>query len=78
MSFTHYLISDALWGGIELLLPVHKTNHLLSTHRKRVDNRDVLRVVLEKVLIYKGFYWCLMSIDGCQTKAPLAGKHGRT
>ncbi len=39
---TQYLISDALWEKIEPLLPVHKSNHPLGTHRKRVDNRDAM------------------------------------
>ncbi|MGF1891266.1 transposase, partial [Vibrio campbellii] len=46
MSSTQYLISDALWEKIEPLLPVHKTNHPLGTHRKRVDNRDAMNGIL--------------------------------
>lgn len=46
MSSTQYLISDALWAKIEPLLPIHKTNHPLGTHRKRVDNRDAMNGIL--------------------------------
>ena len=56
MSSTQYLISDGLWAKIEPLLPIHKTNHPLGTHRKRVDNRDAMNgilFVLSPVLIAK-------------------------
>ncbi|WP_305841770.1 IS5 family transposase [Photobacterium leiognathi] len=114
MSSTQYLISDALWAKIEPLLPIHKTNHPLGTHRKRVDNRDAMNGILfvlrtgcqwnalnatgictsssahrrfqewrdagvferfwQNGLIYEGIDWRSISMDGCQTKAPLAGK----
>ncbi|MEF2508077.1 IS5 family transposase [Vibrio mimicus] len=114
MSKSSYLISDELWEKIEPLLPVHKTNHPLGTHRKRVNNRDAMNGILfvlktgcqwnalnatgicssssahrrfqewrdvgvferfwQNRLIYEGVDWSSVSLDGCQTKAPLAGK----
>ncbi len=117
MSSTQYLISDTLWAKIEPLLPIHKTNHPLGTHRKRVDNRDAMNGILfvlrtgcqwnalnatgicssssahrrfqewrdagvferfwQNGLIYEGVDWRSISMDGCQTKAPLAGSKNR-
>ncbi|QOQ70078.1 transposase [Photobacterium damselae subsp. damselae] len=42
---------------MEPLLPVHKTNHLLGTHRKRVSNRFSMNAI---------FY---VLSTGCQWKA---------
>lgn len=36
-------ISDNLW--VEPLLPVHKTNHPLGTHRRRVSNRSTMSAI---------------------------------
>jgi len=65
MSSIQYLISDALWEKVEPLLPVHKTNHPLGTHRKRVDNRDAINGIL--FVLRTGCQWIALNATGICT-----------
>tara|TARA_Y100000588_G_C13606524_1_gene649341 strand:- start:176 stop:433 length:258 start_codon:yes stop_codon:yes gene_type:complete len=62
MSSTQYLISDALWEKTEPLLPVHRTNHPLGTHRKRVDNRVAMNGIL--FVLRTGCQWNALNATG--------------
>jgi len=42
MSTPNWTISDELWAKIEPLFPIHKTQHPLGTHRKKVDSRTII------------------------------------
>ncbi len=43
MANNKWRLSDELWGKMAPLIPEHKTQHPLGTHRKRVDNRAAMR-----------------------------------
>lgn len=45
MTGSKWRISDELWEKIAPLIPEHKTNHPLGTHRKRVDNRAAMDAI---------------------------------
>ncbi len=116
-----WLISDELWAKMEPLIPVHKTNHPLGRHRRRVDNRAAMNAIFfvlrtgcqwnalnatgicssssahrrfqEWVAagVFGRFWqngllacekegaldWSKLALDGCMTKAPLAGTKKR-
>ncbi|WP_225085537.1 IS5 family transposase [Pectobacterium colocasium] len=118
MTGSKWRISDELWEKIAPLIPEHKTNHPLGTHRKRVDDRvamDAIFFVLRTGCqwnalnetgicssssvhrrfqewraagVFERFWqsglmtseqlkaidWSWLSMDGCMTKSPLAGK----
>ncbi|CAB5670355.1 Uncharacterised protein [Providencia rettgeri] len=38
-------ISDELWEKMAPLIPEHRTQHPLGTHRKRVDNRAAMNAI---------------------------------
>ncbi|WP_412177976.1 transposase [Pectobacterium brasiliense] len=38
-------ISDEVWERMIPLIPEHKTNHPLGTHRKRVDKRAAMNAI---------------------------------
>ncbi|KER00969.1 putative transposase of IS4/5 family (DUF4096) [Photorhabdus temperata subsp. temperata Meg1] len=42
MANNKWRLSDELWGKMAPLIPEHKTQHPLGTHRKRVDNRAAM------------------------------------
>ncbi len=44
MAGNKWQISDELSEKITTLIPEHKTNHLLGTNRKRVDDRAAMDV----------------------------------
>lgn len=67
MNSTQYLISDALWAKIEPLLPIHKTNHPLGTHRKRIDNRDAMNGIL--FVLRTGCQWNSLTATGICTSS---------
>ncbi len=45
MTNSKWKISDELWEKMVLLIPEHKTQHPLGTHRKRVDNRAAMNAI---------------------------------
>lgn len=71
MISTQYLISDPLWGKIEQLLPIHKTNHPLGTERvtlnyithvqSRAEEEDSLKQSADLTLIVR--LWSELGID---------------
>ncbi len=46
MTGSRWRISYELWEKLAPLIPEHKTNHPLGTHRKRVDNRATMDTIL--------------------------------
>ena len=45
MTGSKWRISDELWEKMLPLIPQHKANHPLGTHRKRVDNRAAMDAI---------------------------------
>lgn len=45
MTGSRWRISDELWEKLAPLIPEHKTNYPLGTHRKRVDNRAAMNAI---------------------------------
>ncbi|MEX0445634.1 IS5 family transposase [Xenorhabdus sp. SGI246] len=118
MANNQWKISDELWAKMAPLIPEHKTNHPLGTHRKRVDNRAAMNAIFFVLItgcqwnalnatgicssssahrrfqewrdagVFERFWqngllackqlntidWSWLSMDGCLTKSPLAGK----
>lgn len=62
MNKISYLISDELWAKIEPLVPVHKTNHPLGTHRKRMDNCAAMNAIL--FFLRTGCHWNALNATG--------------
>ncbi|HFS5768490.1 TPA: IS5 family transposase [Providencia rettgeri] len=118
MTGSGWRISDELSEKITPLIPEHKTNHPLGTHRKLVDNRAAMNAIFfvlrtgcqwnalnatgicssssahrrfqewRDAGVFERFWqngllaceqldaidWSWLSMDGCMTKSPLAGK----
>ena len=62
MADDKWLISDELWAKMEPLLPEHKTNHPLGTHRKRVDNRAAMNAIF--FVLRTGCQWNALNATG--------------
>lgn len=45
MAGNKWQISDELWEKMAPLIPEHKTQHPLGTHRRRVDNRAAMNTI---------------------------------
>nr|WP_187367814.1 IS5-like element ISPrst3 family transposase [Providencia stuartii] len=118
MAGNKWQISDELWEKMAPLIPEHRTQHPLGTHRKRVDNRAAMNAIFfvlrtgcqwnalnatgicssssahrrfqewRDAGVFERFWqngllaceqldaidWSWLSMDGCMTKSPLAGK----
>ncbi len=48
-------------------MPTHKTNHPLGTHRKRVNNRDVMNGIL--FVLRTGCQWNALNATGICTSS---------
>lgn len=62
MAGSKWRISDELWGKIVPLIPEHKTNHPLDTHRRRVDNRSAMDTVF--FVLRTGCQWNVLNATG--------------
>lgn len=55
-------ISDELWEKMAPLIPEHRTQHPLGTHRKRVDNRAAMDAIL--FVLKTGCLWNALNTKG--------------
>ena len=55
-------ISDELWEKMAPLIPEHRTQHPLGTHRKRVDNRAAMNAFL--FVLRTGCQWNALNATG--------------
>lgn len=69
-------ISDELWEKMAPLIPEHRTQHPLGTHRKRVDNRAAMNAIL--FVLKTGFLWNALNTKGAclPSSAHRASKNG--
>ncbi len=62
MTGSRWRISDELWEKLAPLIPEHKTNHPLGTHRKRVDNRTAMNAIF--FVLRTGCQWNALNATG--------------
>lgn len=62
MTSRRWRISDELWEKMAPLIPEHKTNHPLGTHRKRVDNRAAMDAIF--FVLRTGCQWNALNATG--------------
>lgn len=55
-------ISDELWENMTQLIPEHKTNHPLGTHRKRVSYRAAMNAIF--FVLSTGCQWNALNAIG--------------
>lgn len=62
MAGNKWQISDELWEKMARLIPEHKTQHPLGTHRKRVDNRAAMNAIF--FVLRTGCQWNALNATG--------------
>ncbi|AKH65561.1 MULTISPECIES: transposase [Photorhabdus] len=62
MANNKWRLSDELWGKMAPLIPEHKTQHPLGTHRKRVDNRAAMDAIF--FVLRTGCQWNALNATG--------------
>lgn len=55
-------ISDELWEKMASLIPEHRTQHPLGTHRKRGDNRAAMNAIF--FVLRTGCQWNALNATG--------------
>lgn len=68
MAGSKWRISDELWEKMVPLITEHKTNHPLSTHRKRVDSHAAMNAILYRLPVER-----LNAIGICPSSAARNG-----
>ena len=62
MAGNKWQISDGLWEKMAPLIPEHKTQNPLGTHRKRVDNRAAMNAIF--FVLRTGCQWNALNATG--------------
>ncbi|WP_433914367.1 transposase [Escherichia coli] len=62
MAGNKWQISDELWEKMAPLIPEHRTQHPLGTHRKRVDNRAAMNAIF--FVLRTGCQWNALNATG--------------
>lgn len=62
MAGNKWQFSDELWEKMALLIPEHKTQHPLGTHRNRVDNRAAMIAIF--LVLRTGCQWNALNAAG--------------